>query len=180
MSSSSLEHKEKAPRLLTFAVVTISTSKHKQKEQGSLEVEDLSGDLITRLLEEAGHKVSLRKLIPDDSGRISTALINILKDEQQPVDTVVTTGGTGITKSDITVEMVGRLMEKELPGFGEFFRRISYEKIGSAAILTRAIAGVRNGKVIFCLPGSPEAVETAVRNLIIPEAPHIVKHAREP
>jgi len=178
LSRSSLEHKGKSPHLLTFDVVTISTSKYKLREQGSCEVQDVSGDLIVRLLEEAGHKVLSRVLIPDDPAMIVSILKKMLGDGR--VDVVVTTGGTGVTRSDVTVETVRGVLEKELPGFGEVFRRISYDRMGSAAILTRAIAGVKEGKVIFCLPGSPEAVETAVRNLIIPEASHIVKHAREP
>jgi molybdenum cofactor biosynthesis protein B len=95
------------------------------------------------------------------------------------LDVAIFSGGTGITPSDITIETVSPFFEKTLPGFGEFFRRISYDKVGSAAVLSRAVAGVAKGKAIFCIPGSPDAVKTAVEMLILPEAPHIVKHARE-
>jgi len=92
---------------------------------------------------------------------------------------VIFSGGTGITSTDVTIETVSPFFVKTLPGFGEFFRRISFEKVGSAAVLSRAVAGVANGKAVFCIPGSPNAVRTAVEILILPEAPHIVKHARE-
>ena len=95
------------------------------------------------------------------------------------LDVAIFSGGTGITPTDITIETVTPFFEKTLPGFGEFFRRISYDKVGSAAVLSRAVAGVAKGKAIFCIPGSPDAVKTAVEMLILPEAPHIVKHARE-
>ena len=81
--------------------------------------------------------------------------------------------------SDVTVETVGPMLEKELPGFGEIFRRITYDQIGSAALLTRAIAGVIGAKAVFCLPGSPHAVELAIRHLIATEVAHVVEHARE-
>ncbi|MEM3736616.1 MAG: MogA/MoaB family molybdenum cofactor biosynthesis protein [Candidatus Bathyarchaeia archaeon] len=176
MSHTSLEHKHEAPRSLTFAVVTISTSKYERSRRG-FEVDDLSGDLIVKFLEGAGHRISSRFLIPDDPEKIAATIEKIIENEQ--INAIVTTGGTGIARSDVTIEVVRRLLEKELQGFGEALRRISYERIGSAAILTRAIAGVKRGKAIFCLPGSPNAVETALHNLIIPEAPHIVKHAME-
>jgi len=158
-------------------VVTISTSKYKQRGRGCSDVNDLSGDLIVKRLEEAGHLISARALIPDDREEIAAALKKMLGKRQ--VDGVITTGGTGIARSDVTVEAVRGLLDKEIEGFGELFRKISYERMGSAALLTRALAGVKKGKAVFCLPGSPEAVETALRNLIIPEAAHIVKHARE-
>lgn len=97
----------------------------------------------------------------------------------ESVDAVVASGGTGITQSDITIEAIRPLFEKELPGFGELLRKISYEKIGSPAVMTRATAGIVKGKAIFCIPGSPQAVETALKHLILPEVGHIVKHARE-
>ena len=95
------------------------------------------------------------------------------------LDAAIFSGGTGITPTDLTIETVTPFFDKILPGFGEFFRRISYDKVGSAAVLSRAVAGVVKGKAIFCIPGSPDAVKTALEMLILPEAPHIVKHARE-
>ena len=95
------------------------------------------------------------------------------------LDVAIFSGGTGITPTDITIETVLPFLDKVLPGFGEFFRRISFDHVGSAAVLSRAIAGVAKGKAFFCIPGSPDAVKTALEMLILPEAPHIVKHARE-
>jgi molybdenum cofactor biosynthesis protein B len=88
-------------------------------------------------------------------------------------------GGTGIAPSDVTIETVLPFLEKVLPGFGEIFRFLSFEKIGSAAVLSRAVAGVVKGKAFFCIPGSPDAVRLCFEKLILPEAAHIVKHARE-
>jgi molybdenum cofactor biosynthesis protein B len=93
------------------------------------------------------------------------------------VDAVITCGGTGISRTDVTIEAIGILLEKEIPGFGEMLRNLSHKKIGSAAILTRAIAGVSHGKAIFCLPGSPHAVSLGVNKLVLPEVGHILFHA---
>jgi molybdenum cofactor biosynthesis protein B len=95
------------------------------------------------------------------------------------VDAAVFSGGTGVTHTDVTIEAVSPFLEKTLPGFGEFFRRISYDKVGSAAVMSRAVAGVAKGKALFCIPGSPDAARISVELLISPEAAHIVKHARE-
>jgi molybdenum cofactor biosynthesis protein B len=115
--------------------------------------------------------------VPDDRSLIERSVRRALRSRR--VDAVITCGGTGIGPTDVTIETVQPLLEKELHGFGEIFRRLSYEEIGSAAILTRAIAGVSKGKAVFCIPGSPHAVSLAVEKLILPEAGHIIKHARE-
>jgi molybdenum cofactor biosynthesis protein B len=95
------------------------------------------------------------------------------------LDAAIFCGGTGITPKDVTIEAVSPFLEKTLPGFGELFRRLSYDKVGSAAVMSRAVAGVARGKALFCIPGSPDAVRVSVEMLILPEVPHIVKHARE-
>ncbi|MFH1327721.1 MAG: molybdenum cofactor biosynthesis protein B [Candidatus Bathyarchaeota archaeon] len=177
MSKTSLEHKKKAPRTLSFAVVTISTSKYALLKNRANEVDDGSGDLIVKLLIKSNHKIALREIVPDDPGMIAKLVTKSLG--RDDVDAIITTGGTGVTKNDVTVETVRKLVNKELPGFGEILRKISYDKIGSAAILTRAFAGVKASKAVFCLPGSPQAVEIAVSSLILPEAGHILKHSRE-
>ncbi|MGP3666883.1 MAG: MogA/MoaB family molybdenum cofactor biosynthesis protein [Candidatus Bathyarchaeota archaeon] len=169
-------HKRLSPKRLSFVVITVSTSKYLLKSSGK-EVKDLSGDLAVQLLEKAGHKILDRQLIPDNPKIIRKTVLKHLR--RRDVEVLLLTGGTGITKSDVSVEVVEKLLQKKLPGFGELLRKLSYEKIGSAAILTRATAGVVDDKVIFCLPGSPDAVKLAVKKLIIPEAPHIVKHAKE-
>jgi len=176
MSETAIEHKAKAPTSLGFAIITISTSRYRSR-QGGESVADPSGDLIVQLLETSNHKVTYRKLVPDKAKLIVKAVKEALANEA--VDAIVACGGTGITQLDITIEAVRPLFKKELPGFGELLRKISYEKIGSPAVMTRAVAGVTAGKAIFCIPGSPQAVETALKNLIIPEVGHILKHARE-
>lgn len=176
MSKSAIEHKAKAPINLRFAIITISTSRY-QSRQNCKSTSDPSGDLIAQLLENSNHKITYRTLVPDKGKLIVKAVKEALSNKT--VDAVVACGGTGITRSDVTIEAVHPLFEKELPGFGELLRKISYEKIGSPAVMTRAVAGVTKGKAIFCIPGSPQAVETALNNLVIPEGGHIIKHARE-
>ncbi len=177
MSESSKQHKVKAPKNLNFGVYICSTSRYKQIEQGEKEVSDIGGDTIVELLKNAEQNVLFKKIIADDQTMIQDEAMYVLG--LSALDVAIFSGGTGITPTDITIETVTPFFEKTLPGFGEFFRRISYDKVGSAAVLSRAIAGVAKGKAIFCIPGSPDAVKTAVEMLILPEVPHIVKHARE-
>lgn len=168
-------HKEHAPKSVSVFVVTCSTSKAAQKKEG-LAADDPSGDEIERLLREAGHRISGRTLIPDRVGLLRNTVRQALK---PGIDAIIITGGTGIAPSDVTVEAVMPLLEKEIPGFGELLRKISYERIGSAAMMTRATAGVVKGKAIFCLPGSPDGVTTAVKELILPELGHVLSIARQ-
>lgn len=175
MSESTKKHKAEAPKRLKFAIFVCSTSRYKKLESGE-KVEDESGDLIEALIKNAGHNVALRKIIPDEKAKIEECMLQTLHSD---LDAAIFCGGTGITKSDITIETVLQFLEKTLDGFGEIFRHLSFKKIGSAAILSRALAGVAKGKVFFCIPGSPDAVKTCLNELILPEAPHILKHARE-
>ena len=176
MSESSKRHKATAPKQLNFGVFVCSTSRHQQLQNGS-KMNDVSGDLIEALVKIAGHKVLFKKIISDDKGQIQDAVKKALGSAD--LDAAVFCGGTGIAPSDITIETVAPFLEKTLPGFGEVFRHLSYNKVGSAAILSRAVAGVAKGKALFCIPGSPEAVRFSLETLILPEAPHIVRHARE-
>jgi len=175
MSKTARIHKEKAPKKLGFAVIVVSTSRFRDFEAGK-QVTDESGDLIVETLMANGHSVFMRELIPDDSRLIEACVKKALQSPK--VDAVITCGGTGINPSDVTIETVEPLLDKQLPGFGEIFRSLSYEEIGSAAIMTRALAGVARGKAVFCLPGSPQAVRLCLEGLILPEAGHIVLHAR--
>jgi molybdenum cofactor biosynthesis protein B len=140
-------------------------------------VEDPSGDLIETELKNAGHTVVFRKLVSDDRVMIEEGMKQALA--LRDLDAAIFCGGTGIASSDVTIETVMPFLEKVLPGFGEIFRRLSFEEIGSAAVMSRAIAGVVRGKAFFCVPGSSNAARLCVEKLILPEAPHIVKHARE-
>ncbi len=177
MSETSKVHKSKAPKTLNFGVYICSTSRYKQIEADEKEVEDIGGETILNLLEKANQKVLFKKIVADDETMIQDAVMYVTG--LSALDVAIFSGGTGITPSDITIETVSPFFDKVLPGFGEFFRRISFDRVGSAAVLSRAVAGVVKGKVIFCIPGSPDAVKTALEMLILPEAPHIVKHARE-
>jgi molybdenum cofactor biosynthesis protein B len=176
MSESTSEHKSKAPSRINFALITVSTSRYCELKAGRHD-NNLSGDLIVKLLSVTGYEVVYNDLVPDDTSLIRKSLEKTTN--MSSIDAIIMCGGTGVTKTDITIETVTPLMDKQLPGFGEIFRKLSYESIGSAAITTRASAGLINGKVVFCLPGSPQAVEMALKNLVIPEVAHIVKHVRE-
>jgi len=175
MSATSRMHKEEAPKKLGFAVIIVSTSRFRDFEAGK-HVTDESGDLIVEALKAHGHSVFLRDLIPDDRKLIEASVKKAL--QAQKVDVIITCGGTGINPSDVTIETIEPLLDKQLPGFGEIFRWLSYSEIGSPAVMTRAIAGVAMGKAVFCLPGSPQAVKLCLERLILPEAGHIVLHAR--
>jgi molybdenum cofactor biosynthesis protein B len=176
LSESTKQHKAKAPKQLNFAVFVCSTSRYQEMQKGE-KTTDVSGDTIEALLKNAGHKVLVRKVIADDKGMIVEAARSVLGSAE--LDAAVFCGGTGIAPKDVTIETVTPFFEKTLPGFGEIFRRLSYDKMGSAAVMSRAAAGVAKGKVLFCIPGSPDAVRVSVETLILPETPHIVKHARE-
>jgi molybdenum cofactor biosynthesis protein B len=175
LTETSKKHKEKAPKQLNFAVITISTSRYRDSQAGKL-VTDESRDLILKLLKDNGHTVVVQRLITDDKTMIQKTIREIL--ESPKVDALISTGGTGITPADVTIEAVKPLLEKELPGFGELFRHLTYQELGSAAVMSRAIAGVAKGKAVFCLPGSPHAVKLCLERLILPETAHIVLHAR--
>jgi molybdenum cofactor biosynthesis protein B len=176
MSETSKKHKAEAPRNLKFMVFTVSTSRYQQLRRGE-PVNDVSGDLAESLLKGAGQSIVLRKIISDDKTMIEQTITEALASAN--VDAVVFCGGTGITLSDVTIETVSPFLEKVLLGFGEIFRRLSFDQMGSAAVMSRAIAGVARGKAFFCIPGSPDAVRLCFEKLILPEAGHIVRHARE-
>jgi molybdenum cofactor biosynthesis protein B len=177
MSETSRKHKAEAPKKLNFAVIVCSSSRY-ENFKARKPVDDPSGDLIIETLQKAGHSVVLRELVPDDKVFIGKIVGRAIGSEE--VDAIILCGGTGISPKDVTIEAVRPMLVKTLPGFGELFRKLSFDEIGSAAILTRALAGVADqGKAIFCIPGSPQAVKLVLEKLILPEAGHILKHARE-
>ena len=177
MSETARKHKTEAPRKLNFAGIVSSSSRY-QKLKERKPFTDPSGDLIVELLRKAGHSVVSREILPDDRVLIGKHVGNAIGSEE--VDAIIVCGGTGVSITDVTIETVRPLLIKTLPGFGELFRKLSYDEIGSAAIMTRALAGVTDqGKVVFCVPGSPQAVELVMTKLILPETGHILKHARE-
>jgi molybdenum cofactor biosynthesis protein B len=145
------------------AVITVSDTR--------TEDDDESGGVVRELLEEAGHPVQSYVIVPDDPIAIRTALGGAL--ERDDILAVVVNGGTGIAPRDITIESLANLWVKELPGFGELFRMLSFEEIGAAAFLSRATAGVVAGKFVAVLPGSPAACRLGVERLIVPELGHV-------
>jgi len=134
---------------------------------------DKSGQLIKQYIEEAGHSVINHQIVKDEMDEISEMINESLADERASV--ILMTGGTGISQRDVTIEVVERKFEKKLPGFGEVFRMLSYtEDIGSAAMMSRAVAGVKGRQAIFAMPGSSGAVKLAMEKLILPELHHLV------
>lgn len=165
MSESSVEkHRHAAPDHVRVAILTISDTRTPETDTG--------GDIIEELMREAGHEVTGRSIVKDDAPRLRTTLVDLLADSE--VDAIITTGGTGIAARDTTYEVVDRMVEKKLDGFGEVFRMLSYEEVGAAAILSRAVAGTVGTKFIACLPGSRNGVRLAVEKLLAPEISHIV------
>ncbi|POG56557.1 MogA/MoaB family molybdenum cofactor biosynthesis protein [Haloferax marisrubri] len=153
---------------LEAAVLTISSTRDVD--------DDPAGDAVAELLREAGHSVSVRRVVDDDYDEIQTAVARMA--DRGDVDVTVTTGGTGVTPDDRTVEAATQLFEKTLPGFGELFRRLSYDDIGTKVVGTRATAGVVDGMPTFCLPGSENAARLGTAEIIVPEAPHLTGLAR--
>ena len=160
------EHRKAAVTGIRCAVLTISDTR-------KLET-DVSGRTIVELLEAAGHVVAKRQILRDDPKDVHAAVLGQLGG----VDAIVTTGGTGITSRDSTYEAIAGLIEKRLDGFGELFRALSFQEIGSAAMMTRATAGVARGTAIFILPGSEHAVRLGMTKLILPEIGHVVRELR--
>ena len=134
---------------------------------------DTSGQLIRKLLQEQGHTVIGYHLVKDDPAQIQLWIARGTSNEH--VQAVIINGGTGISRRDSTFEAVDEMLEKRLSGFGEIFRYLTYQEIGSPAIMTRATAGIINGRVLFSIPGSENAVHLAMQKLILPELGHLVK-----
>jgi molybdenum cofactor biosynthesis protein B len=170
------KHKTGIKKHYKCAILTISTSKYWAKEKGEVDLGDLSGESAQEFVRENGHEVVYYDVLPDDEDKIQEGILNALHTD---ADFIITSGGTGLTKNDVTIEVVSKLLKKEITGFGELFRLKSYDEIGTAALLSRAIAGVIDQKVIFCLPGSPGAVKLAMTEIILPEIAHILKHVSE-
>lgn len=169
-------HKASAPKSLGIFIVTCSTSKFFQMKEGQ-KPDDASGDIIERLAVNTGHQIEGRKLISDSKTMIRKTAKQALSSRK--VDALIITGGTGLSPRDVTIDSIAPLVDKEIPGFGELFRKLSFDSIGSPAMLSRAAAGLARGKAVFCLPGSPDAVQTAMEKLILPELGHVLRVARE-
>jgi molybdopterin adenylyltransferase len=163
------EHKQTAPSTVRCFIVTVSDTRTADT--------DTSGRAIADLLERSGHHVAGRTIVKDEAELVRAAVERQLANSD--VDAIITTGGTGIASRDTTFEAVDALLEKRLPGFGELFRMLSYQQIGSAAIMSRATAGIAAHHIIAVLPGSEAAVRLAMEKLLLPELGHLVQQARK-
>ena len=161
------EHKHLSPEQVNCAVLIISDSRDARSDE--------SGKLLVEGLKNHGHGVSSFDFLKNDAEAISVKLDELL--HQEGLQAIIASGGTGASKRDVTIETVTPLLDKVLPGFGELFRSLSYQEIGSGAILSRALAGVARGRVVICLPGSVKAVKLALEKIILPEIGHLVREA---
>lgn len=156
------QHKEHAPASVKCGVITSSDSRTQDTDE--------SGKLIKDLLLRAGHAVLFYVVVKDEAKPIADAV----EQASWTCDVIITNGGTGLARRDVTIPTLTPHFERTLPGFGELFRRLSYDTIGSAAWLSGATAGVYHGRIVFCLPGSPDACRLAMEKLILPELGHVI------
>ncbi len=162
-------HASDAKKDVPTAVVTVSDTRTLETDTG--------GALVVEFLEAAGHLVTNREIVADEPEAISAVLSQALA--RADTRAVILTGGTGVAPRDVTPESVEPLLDRVIPGFGELFRALSFEEIGSAALLSRATAGVVAGRVVFVLPGSRGAVRLAMERLILPELGHLAAEAQK-
>ncbi len=167
LGMSHLDHKAASPAVAHCFILTISDTR--------TESTDTSGQAIFDLLFADGHQVAGRRIVRDEPDQVRAVLEEQLANPN--VQVVIATGGTGITSRDRTFETVSAMLEKRLDGFGELFRMLSFQEIGSSAMLSRAVAGLARGRVIFSLPGSEPAVRLGMTRLILPELGHLVREA---
>ena len=166
-SSHAHPHRRDAPARVESAVLTVSDTRTLETDTG--------GAAVAAALEAAGHPVVQRQVVPDEPPAIAAALRAAL--EREDVRAVILTGGTGVAPRDVTPETVEPLLDRVVPGFGELFRMLSYQDVGPAALLSRALAGIARGRVIFVIPGSRGAVRLAMEKLILPELGHLAAEA---
>jgi len=160
-------HRHGARQKLAVVVITVSDTRTL--------ADDTGGALLVELLEGAGHRIADRCLVCDEVDAIRDAIdAAVMRDD---VQVVLLTGGTGIAARDVTPEAIEPILDRVIPGFGELFRTLSYQEIGSAALLSRAIAGTARGRVVAALPGSRAAIRLAVEKLLLPELPHLAAEA---
>jgi len=168
MSQVANEHRATAPEQVICAVITVSDTRTAATDTG--------GQLLHDLLASAGFAVVVREIVRDEPSLLLPLLSRLCDDEA--IDAVLLTGGTGISSRDQTCEAVSSLLTKPLAGYGELFRMLSYQEIGAAAMLSRAVGGVAGRTVLLAMPGSPAAIRLAVEKLIAPELRHLVREAR--
>jgi molybdenum cofactor biosynthesis protein B len=161
------EHKDQSPKTVTCAVLTISDSRTEDTDE--------SGRLIKQRLSQNGHRIIAYAILKNDAIAIRKKMEELLGQDELQV--IITSGGTGVSHRDVTVETVSPILEKKLDGFGELFRSMSYQEIGTASIMSRAIAGVAGDKIIICIPGSLGAAELSIDKIILPEIGHMIREA---
>ncbi len=147
---------------ITCGIVTVSDTRS--------ESDDVSGQRIRALLEAAGHRVAFYRIVRDEPVQIAA----LLRGAPAEIEVLICNGGTGIARRDTTYEAIAGLLDKEITGFGELFRMLSWEQVGAAAMLSRATAGIAGARALFSLPGSTKAVELAMTQLILPQLGHVV------
>lgn len=163
-----IPHPDSQTLSIACAVITVSDTRTVET--------DRSGQLIQQLLTQAGHQILTYTIVKDEPAAIQDLLEYL--EHQFNLEAIILTGGTGIAPRDTTYDVISNWLDKTIPGFGEIFRYLSYEQIGSRAIASRAVAGVKQQKLVFSLPGSFNAVELAVTKLILPELNHLVKQIK--
>ncbi len=163
------EHKEQGPPIVDMGILTMSSTRTR--------AEDRSGEWIAKAARDLGHRVIYHEVIPDEAEAIAGTVLQVIEEKRPHV--LLLNGGTGISPKDVTVEALAPLFEKELSAFGPLFSQLSYEEIGSAALMSRSTAGIIGSTAIFCMPGSQKACRLACEKLIFPELGHIVKHMKE-
>jgi molybdenum cofactor biosynthesis protein B len=163
-SASVEQHREAAPDVVRCAILTVSDTRTTET--------DTSGQIVRQHLSWRGHQIVAYEIVPDDAERIGALLDEWIA--RGDIQAIVTNGGTGIAQRDTTFDAIDGRLDKRLDGFGEIFRMLSYQQIGAAAMLSRAVAGVCGSTVIFCTPGSANAVKLAMESLIAPEIAHVV------
>lgn len=161
------QHKSQSPRSVAYAVLIISDTRTEQ--------DDETGKLLKERFGENGHRLVAYAIVKNEASAVRDKLLELLPQDELQV--IITSGGTGVSHKDVTVEAVSPMLEKTLPGFGELFRFLTYQELGTASMMTRAIAGVAGSKVIICLPGSLAAVKLALEKIILPEIGHMVREA---
>lgn len=168
MSQSTTEHRRESPDQVRCAVITVSDTRTLENDRG--------GALIVQMLEQAGHVCVERQIIKDQPGPMRSLVERLTSGGE--VDAILLTGGTGVGSRDQTYETIATLLTKPLPGYGELFRMLSFEQVGPAAMLSRAVGGVCGRTVVLTMPGSPAGVQLAMEKLIAPELGHLVREAR--
>ena len=164
------QHQQSSQEIVArCAVITLSDTRN--------ESTDISGKRIRDLLTEAGHTLSHYRILPDDPLQLAPLIGELIL--RGDLDVILSNGGTGISRRDQTIDVIERVIDLPLPGFGELFRMLSYQQIQSGAMLSRAIGGIARGKVVFAMPGSTKAVELAMEKLILPELGHLLYELRK-